>query len=51
MSQESDEDEFDTIIIGAGIAGIATAKSFIADHGLKTLVIEKYDSVGGDDQF
>ena len=41
------EETYDAIIIGAGISGIATAKTFIADHGFNTLVIEKYDSVGG----
>lgn len=48
MPADGDETSFDCVIIGAGISGIATAKTFIADHGFKTLVIEKYDTVGGD---
>ena len=40
-------ESFDAVIIGAGISGIASAKSFIVDHGFNTLVIEKYDTVGG----
>ena len=40
---------YDAVIVGAGISGIATAKTFIADYGFNTLVIEKYDTVGGKD--
>ena len=41
------EDHYDAVIIGAGISGIATAKTFIHEYKFRTLVIEKYDTVGG----
>ena len=40
------QDEYDVIIIGAGIGGLVSS-CFLAKHGLKVLVLEKNTNVGG----
>ena len=42
----SAEDEFDAIVIGAGMGGL-TAAALLAQRGLKTLVVEQAHYVGG----
>ena len=41
-----DENQFDAIIIGAGLGGLSCAAAF-ARQGFKTLVLEKHDKPGG----
>lgn len=42
----SSEDQFDAIVIGAGLGGLSCAAAF-ARQGFKPLVIEKHDKPGG----
>ena len=39
-------DEWDAVVVGAGVGGLSTAV-LLAQEGMKTLVIEKDDRVGG----
>ncbi len=38
---------FDTIVIGAGIAGTAAAALLAKDHGQRVLVLERAPFIGG----
>lgn len=41
-----DQNQYDTIIIGAGIGGLTTG-NFLAKAGQKVLILEKHFQVGG----
>ena len=43
---ESSRDNYDAIVVGAGIGGLTLA-SLLARAGLETLVVERHDRVGG----
>ena len=38
--------QFDVVVIGAGVNGLVAA-TFLAKAGLKTLIVERSDRVGG----
>jgi phytoene dehydrogenase-like protein len=38
--------EFDAIVIGSGLGGLTTA-AYLTTNGIRTLVLEQYDTVGG----
>ncbi|MEZ0366081.1 phytoene desaturase family protein [Mycobacterium sp. pUA109] len=42
----STEQQFDAVVIGAGAGGLFTAAR-LAHHGYRTLVVERFDKVGG----
>ena len=42
-----DDDKFDAIVIGAGIAGLGVAALLAKDHGQRVLVLERAPFVGG----
>ncbi|RLA22089.1 MAG: hypothetical protein DRQ63_13120, partial [Gammaproteobacteria bacterium] len=42
----SDNGKFDAVIIGAGHNGLTTA-AYLAQSGLKTLILERREVVGG----
>ena len=42
-----DGDRFDTVVVGAGIAGLATAALLAKDHGQRVLVLERAPFIGG----
>lgn len=42
----SGAEEFDAIVIGSGIGGLSTA-AYLTANGMRTLVLEQYDTVGG----
>jgi phytoene dehydrogenase-like protein len=42
----SESGKFDAVVIGAGHNGLTTA-AYLAQHGLKTLVLERREIVGG----
>jgi hypothetical protein len=43
----SSSQQFDTVIIGAGMAGLAAAALLARDHGQKVLVLERAPFIGG----
>src|SRR6478735_7425584 len=43
------QSDWDAIVIGSGIGGLTTA-AFLATNGLRTLVLEQYDTAGGSSQ-
>ncbi|KAK0161292.1 hypothetical protein PV327_009778 [Microctonus hyperodae] len=45
---DTDQDDFDVIIIGAGLTGLTSAYNILKKHaGLSVLIIEQQDKVGG----
>ena len=50
VSDTTDEAAYDVIVLGAGAGGM-TAATVAAQHGLRTLLIEKSDVVGGTTAF
>ena len=46
MEQSSDEQRFDVIVVGAGVAGLAAA-AYLGRAGKRTLVLEKSYELGG----
>jgi len=47
LNKEGKEvDEWDAVVVGAGVGGLSTAV-LLAQMGMKTLVVEKDDRVGG----
>jgi phytoene dehydrogenase-like protein len=41
------QDDFDTIVVGAGIAGLGVASVLASEGGEKVLVLDRYDRPGG----
>lgn len=41
------QDEFDTVVIGAGVAGLGAAALLAKDHGRRVLVLERAPFIGG----
>ena len=46
MNSDSQENQYDVIVVGAGLGGLSTA-ALLAKAGKKVLVLEKADRVGG----
>src|SRR4051812_7246329 len=46
MGMSRVDQEFDVVVIGSGIGGLATALA-AAEFGMKALVLEKHDKLGG----
>ncbi|KAK0157696.1 hypothetical protein PV328_011402 [Microctonus aethiopoides] len=45
---DTDQDDFDVIIIGGGLTGLTSAYNILKKHaGLSVLIIEQHDKVGG----
>jgi UDP-galactopyranose mutase len=47
MSKKGEANMYDTIIVGAGIAGAAAARKLAEDGGRKVLVLERRNHIGG----
>lgn len=45
MGNRGSESEFDVVVIGGGVVGLAAARS-LAEAGQKVLIVEKEASVG-----
>ena len=41
------QEDFDSIVVGAGIAGLGVASLLASEAGEKVLVLDRYDRPGG----